>query len=228
MSLVNTSYEDLLNAVSISNSKAQVLLNLGYSPDRKLYPALDKVAAKYEIQLPSSRTGNSAKLRQIPKDNIIELTKICTSKKEILFKCGFSDTAQMYKVLNEILIELGISKFNKNKIMSNSATYKSAKQYLFKGSKISSSILRKKLIEENILENCCAECGQKPYWNSKILTLQLDHINGINTDNRLENLRILCPNCHTQTENYCSKNNKENSVQGGQTDLKSAPTTSNR
>ena len=42
-------------------------------------------------------------------------------------------------------------------------------------------------------------------WNDKKLSLQLDHINGDNSDNRLENLRFLCPNCHTQTETYCSK-----------------------
>ena len=42
--------------------------------------------------------------------------------------------------------------------------------------------------------------------------LQLDHINGINTDHRLENLRLLCPNCHSQTPTYCGVNVKKKMV----------------
>lgn len=48
-------------------------------------------------------------------------------------------------------------------------------------------------------------CENIGVWNGKKLSLQLDHINGDHSDNRLENLRFLCPNCHTQTETYCSK-----------------------
>jgi len=56
-----------------------------------------------------------------------------------------------------------------------------------------------------MLKNICEFCGIGPSWNDKSLTLQLDHINGVNTDNRLENLRILCPNCHSQTDTWCGK-----------------------
>lgn len=54
-------------------------------------------------------------------------------------------------------------------------------------------------------QEICAECGLEPEWNDKPLVLQLDHINGFSNDNRLENLRFLCPNCHTQTETYSNK-----------------------
>jgi hypothetical protein len=52
----------------------------------------------------------------------------------------------------------------------------------------------------------CFECRLPSIWNNKKLVLQLDHINGIHYDNRLENLRLLCPNCHSQTSSFCSKN----------------------
>jgi endogenous inhibitor of DNA gyrase (YacG/DUF329 family) len=53
--------------------------------------------------------------------------------------------------------------------------------------------------------NTCQECGQGATWNDKILVLQLDHIDGDSDNNYLGNLRLLCPNCHTQTENFGSK-----------------------
>ena len=68
--------------------------------------------------------------------------------------------------------------------------------------------LKKRLLRDNLLENKCQICGQLPIWNNQPLSLQLDHINGHNNDNRLENLRILCPNCHSQTNTFSGKNKK--------------------
>ena len=68
--------------------------------------------------------------------------------------------------------------------------------------------IKKRLYEEGILKEQCCICGLGPFWNGKPITLQLDHINGIFNDHRISNLRILCPNCHTQTNTFGSKNLK--------------------
>ena len=67
--------------------------------------------------------------------------------------------------------------------------------------------LKKKLLKLNLLDNKCQICNITD-WLGIPLVLQLDHINGIHSDNRIENLRLLCPNCHTQTPTHSGKNIK--------------------
>jgi 5-methylcytosine-specific restriction endonuclease McrA len=80
---------------------------------------------------------------------------------------------------------------------------------LVNGSRYPRYLLKERLFKENIYNNICFMCNQVPEWNSKKLTLQIDHINGISNDNRIENLRVLCPNCHSQTSTYAGKNNEK-------------------
>jgi 5-methylcytosine-specific restriction endonuclease McrA len=67
--------------------------------------------------------------------------------------------------------------------------------------------VKMRLLNAGILSNVCSACGLRE-WENKPLSMQLDHINGVKDDHRLENLRMLCPNCHSQTETYGGRNMK--------------------
>lgn len=72
--------------------------------------------------------------------------------------------------------------------------------------------LKLRLIELGIKENKCDICGLEGTWNGKELQNQLHHKDGNKFNNKLENLQILCPNCHSQTDTYVSKNLSKNKV----------------
>ena len=99
------------------------------------------------------------------------------------------------------------NKLNLGKKKSELFISKSLKEILIKGSLYKSTRLKHRLFKEGILKNICSEpgCGLSE-WNNKPITLHMDHINGDPADNRLCNLRILCPNCHSQTETYSGRN----------------------
>jgi hypothetical protein len=65
--------------------------------------------------------------------------------------------------------------------------------------------LKKRLLEEKVKKNNCEVCGINE-WNNKPISLQLDHIDGNSHNHILSNLRLICPNCHSQTDTYCGKN----------------------
>lgn len=80
-----------------------------------------------------------------------------------------------------------------NKIFRRNSTY------------LNRNRIKRLLIESRIVLNECSRCSLPPLWNGEPLTLQLDHVNGIYNDNRVKNLRLLCPNCHTQTPGYAGR-----------------------
>jgi hypothetical protein len=70
--------------------------------------------------------------------------------------------------------------------------------------------LKRRLVAAGLLRYACAgpDCGISE-WQGRTLILQLDHLNGVSDDNRLANLRLLCPNCHSQTSTYCGRNARQ-------------------
>lgn len=69
--------------------------------------------------------------------------------------------------------------------------------------------LKNRLIKEGLLKEICSACGLLPEWQGKFISLQLDHKDGDRCNNQLDNLRILCPNCHSQTDSFAGKCRKK-------------------
>ena len=142
------------------------------------------------------------------KEELEDLVKNSFSYAEVLSKLGFSTT----KGHNQRTLKKRILYYN---IAVDHFTYKTPKkdwtndEIFCKDSKVSQPTLRRTVKRENLITYECQICGQQPFWNGKDLVLTLDHINGSNKDNRLENLRWICPNCDRQLDTYGTKNMKK-------------------
>lgn len=146
----------------------------------------------------------------IPLDEFKELVKSSDTFTKILNIIGLQPKGGNINTLKRRFIEENINfdhikqglNTNKNKKFEYR---KQLSDYFIKGKKIKGYRLKNRLFSENILKNQCNKCGILDIWEEEPITLQIDHINGDNEDNRIENLRILCPNCHSQTINYAGR-----------------------
>lgn len=146
------------------------------------------------------------KIISLTKNEIEEAFKANKSIRQILNDCGVdSNGSGAYKVFNKHCKDLGviIPKIKQNKkILKENLNFI---EIFKKDSTFAPNPLKRKILKYKLIEYKCEKCSNLGEWCGKQLILQLDHKNGVNNDNRLENLRFLCPNCHTQTETFSSK-----------------------
>ena len=144
-------------------------------------------------------------------DKVCELGTKCTNINQILHILGKKGTNEYYKQITKILEDNNVDTshfvFNERIGRANSSKLET-KDYLVCGSTIASSELKNKLLKEGLKEHKCERC-ENTEWEGEPIPLQLHHINGDRSDNRLENLRLLCPNCHALTDNYCGRKLKK-------------------
>lgn len=137
-----------------------------------------------------------------------EKVKDCYSFAELCRRLGLKPEGSNPKNLRKKMNEFGIdySHFTgKTWKNPNNPVYRN--KYLpklCKYSSLSSSNIKALLYKLGLKENKCEICGLSE-WQGKTIQCEIHHINGDSNDNRLENLQILCPNCHSQTDNFRNK-----------------------
>jgi hypothetical protein len=153
-----------------------------------------------------------SKVDLISADEFKNLIENSTSIMEVLNKLGYQNkSGTMHNKVKKRIKEDGLNTEHMNKLnnslIKNGVTKIPIEEILIENSSYTNRTrLKIRLVNEKILEYSCVECGNTGEWMGKPITLHLDHINGVNNDNRIENLRFLCPNCHSQTETYSGKN----------------------
>ena len=164
-------------------------------------------------------THKRSRVWNIPKVDLQNLIDNSNSYSEILHTLKYdAKTGGGYKTL---LLRIKSDNLDTKKLEENRTSISKSRnpftnqkslplaEILTENSKYSRQALKRRLIKENVLEYKCCSCGITNRWNNKEISLHLDHINGVNDDNRIDNLRFLCPNCHSQTETYAGKKNKK-------------------
>lgn len=139
-------------------------------------------------------------------EELEQIVKISTSYKDFARKIGYSNTpsGDTIKSLQQKLKAFDTSHFGQK---NNVAVEKRSIENIFiENSTASQKVMREWYKKGNYTEYKCSICEQEPFWNGQELTLILDHINGINNDDRFENLRWVCPNCNTQLPTTGSRN----------------------
>jgi 5-methylcytosine-specific restriction endonuclease McrA len=157
------------------------------------------------------------KINKFSKEQLLEIITNSHSAAEACRKLGLAhksgSTTRLRKYLNHLNIDFSHwtgQLWSKGKtILTDERVSKKRKieEMFVENSEAPRSHIRNLILKNNLLEYKCSICCMLPTWNNKELVFHLDHINGIRNDHRLENLRWLCPNCHSQTDTYCGKRN---------------------
>jgi len=206
--------DQLREAVASSRSLAQVCQQLGVSVGGGTYRSLREHFVRLDIDaahLPPPTEGRIRGVRQWADEDLIAAVRDSRSLSQVLRRLGYKASGGMHRHVQAHIrrLDLDTSHFTGQSWARGlrgvgGRQARPLADILVANSIYSSSKLRLRLIREGLKEPHCEICGLAT-WRGEPLPLALDHINGDPCDNRLENLRILCPNCHALTDTWCRR-----------------------
>lgn len=204
--------EEFIEVVSAAKNISEALKSMGLEPLGGNYKTFYNRCIKLNIEPPKRKTLEKEKRKVITDDQIKLACENAQSRRNSLIilglkRCG-SNTKWIDKKIKELHIDTSQwvgqghlrgkthnwnNKIPLEKILIKDSTYSN------------NNSLKIRLFKAGLLTDKCYIC-EISTWHGKKLSLHLDHINGDKYDNRLENLRLLCPNCHSLTDTYTGKN----------------------
>ncbi len=210
--------EEFAAAVAQATSLTEVCRKLGLVPGGSFQTIRRRIArlGLDASHLPSltEKQRSPSVVRRWTDEELRSHVAASTSIAEVLRRLGYQPSAGMYRYIKVHFtrLRLGTSHFTGSRWwkvadpVGRPFQAQPLEEILVRNSTYTrTSRLRERLIREGYKETRCEGCGLDE-WLGQPMPLTLDHINGDHTDHRLENLRILCPNCHALTETWCGRN----------------------
>jgi hypothetical protein len=205
---------DELRAAAVSaRTYLEVLGNLGFKPGGSTYDKLEAVCAERGVTLPARRSRAfgvvHAEAHFACSDEAVRAAFAeAQSMADLLRRVGLVPKGANYAVMRRRLRRIGLDPnllrgqgWSSGKALNR----RPLTELLQRGQVVSGPYLMRRLLAEGLFERRCAMCGLEE-WLGRPIPLELDHINGVHDDNRLENLRLLCPTCHALTPTYRGRN----------------------
>lgn len=153
----------------------------------------------------------------IPKEDLTNLVNRCNTFTAVLAFFGLRHQGGNCRTLKARLAADNISyqhivdNISVQRKMLSTFTYRPLAECLVENFVGNRTHVKDKILKAGLLENKCVLCGIGPTWAGNKLVMILDHINGVNNDYRIENLRLVCPNCASQLPTFVGRNNKKGS-----------------
>jgi transposase-like protein len=206
---------ELARAVEESRSWTETVRRLGYAGNNTR--TVRKYAASWEVSTDHFDPDAARKEAIGPRfteEQLREAVAGSLSVAEALRRLGYCHTGGNPQTLKKYVGIWGISTDHfdpeagrRRALEINGRSAIPLEQVLVEGSSYHRGHLKERLFEAGLKDRRCELCGQGDTWRGRPMSLVLDHINGVSTDNRLENLRLVCPNCAATLETHCGRKN---------------------